>query len=251
MSKTTRDMWELRNGFYQWVADYVKEQSYNVCELREPTKEHNKHNKGKIIGFVESMSQSKKIESELLNKLENTNTQLQALGSSAGLSVTPINIQIKAIAPVGDVILTSKPAERRLSVEGKEAQADIKAYIEYLKCNECPNYNKIHIAEDLYRNIKTDELYTMGTDSGTSYRVAYYNSLDGCRVQQSVCDVLLIAGEGISLVDVPKRKCRKDKAEQLGVYYKRLLSSDEWILHRLYKFDKRYFQRRIKRLDNK
>ena len=251
MSRTTREMWELRNGFYEWIADYVKEQSYNICELRKPTKEHNKHNKGKIIGFVGSVTQAVSVKAELMNKLEDTNAQLQALGSSEGLSVTPINLKIKIISPLGDVTLTESAAQRRFSVEGKEVRADIKAYIEHLKSKESPNYNEIRIAEDLYRNIKTNKLYTRGTDSGNSYRVAYYNSLEGQRVQQSVCDVLLIAGEDISLVNVPKRKGREDKKEQLGIYYKRLLGSDEWILHRLYKFDERYLKRRTKRLDNK
>ena len=215
MSKTTKEMWELRNGFYKWLADYVTEQSRGVRELRKPSDEQGKRKKGKIIGFVSSVTQGAQIKGEIQRKLSDTNAQLKALGGSAGLSVTPVKVKVEIISPSGDVALTEGAAQRRISLEGKVIRQEIKAYIDYLKKQETPDKKEIETAEGLYRTIKADELYIRASDSGNSYRVTYYSQIDGKRKQQSVCDVLLIAGNGdTKLAEAPQRKERTDKAEQ-------------------------------------
>lgn len=251
MRKNTREMWELRSGFYQWLAEYVKGKSTMAKELRQPSDERGRRKKGKIIGVVGSVTEAVTVKAEIISKLDDTNARLIEVGGSAGLPVTPIKITAEIICPVGDVALTSTAAERRISIEGKELKQEIESYINYLREAENPNIADINEAKELYKSIKENELYISSTDSGNGYRVTYYNGLDGRRQQQSVCDVLLIAGENTRLVDAPKRKDRADKAEQLGVYYKRLLGTDCMVLHRVYKFDKRYIKRRTQRLGNK
>ena len=246
----TKKIWELRNDFYKWTADYVEENSTTVRNLRQPSEERGKRKKGKIIGIVGSVTQAVKIKAEIEGRLADTNAQLIALDKETVLSITPINMKIEIINPSGDVALTETPAERRISVEGKELRKEIRACIDYLRAQENPNEWEIGITEELYKNINARELYIRGTDSGCGYRVTYFSGLDGRRKQQSVCDVLIIIGnEDTKLVDAPKRKDRSDKAEQIGVYYKHLAGSA--ILHRVYAFDKRYINRRLQRLDNK
>ena len=251
MGKNTREMWELRNGFYRWLAEYLKEESAMAKELRQPSEERGRHKKGKIIGVVGSVTEAVTVKAEIISKLDDTNARLVAVGESAGLSVTPIKIKVEIICPVGDVALTSTAAERRISIEGKELKQEIESYINYLREVENPNIVDINEAKELYKSIKDNELYISSTDSGNGYRVTYYNGLDGRRQQQSVRDVLLIAGENTRLVDAPKRKDRADRAKQLGIYYRRLLGTDCMVLRRVYNFDKRYLDRRTQRLDNK
>ena len=252
MSKTTQEMWELRNNFYNWLADFVKANSREVKELRKPTEERGKRKKGKIIGIVESVIVGKQIDGEIFLELSDVNKKLKALGDAAGLSVTPIKVKVEVIDPLDDVLLTEQAAQRRVSAEGTEIRQEIKAYIDYLKKQETPDKKEIETAEELYKAVKASELYIRASDSGNSYRVTYYNAIDKCRKQQNVGDVLLIAGgDFIRLLEAPKRKERADKAKQLGTYYKRLLGSDEMMLCRVYAFDKRYIKRRTQRLDNK
>ena len=252
MSETAaKEMWLLRNGFYKWLADYVTELSREVIEFRRPSEERGKRKKGKIIGFVNSVTQGAQIKGEIQGKLSDTNAQLVSLGSSAGVSVTPIKVKVEVISPLGDVALTQNAAQRRISVEGKAIKRDINDYIKYLKAQEKPNFRDINAANELYKAISDNELYISATDSGISYRVTYYSHIDGARKQQNVCDVLLIAGNDTRLIAAPQRKERADKAVQLGIYYKRLLDTDIMILHRVYEFNQRYIDRRIQRLANK
>jgi len=245
----TEKILELRNGFYKWVSDYVEEKSTTVRNLRQPSEERGKRKKGKIIGIVGSVTQAVQIKAEIEGRLADTNAQLVTLGMKTA-SITPINIKTEIINPSGDVALTETPAERRIPVEGKALRNEIKNCIEYLKTQEKTDDWEIGTTEELYKSIKASELYIRGTDSGYGYRVTYFSGMDGCRKQQSVCDVLIIVGnEDTKLVDAPKRKERADKAEQIGVYYNHFAGAA--VLHRVYAFDKRYINRHLKRLDNK
>lgn len=251
MANGKKELWELRNGFYSCVTEIIAESSREVRELRQVDDTPYRQKKGKFIGIVDGMEQAVKVKGEILALQTRTNEKMRLAASSAGLPVTPIALKVEIIKPEGDVALTEGAAQRRISAKGKVIRQEIKAYIDYLKAQENPDFTEISIAEELYKNISTEELYISATDSGSSYRVSYYSGFDRSRKQQSVGDILLIAGDSdTQLVQAPQRKRRADRSVQLGVYYKQIANSNQMALHRVYEFDKRYIKRRENRLQD-
>lgn len=240
MSKA--ELRELRNGLYKWIIDYLtKHRTDNNLFILKNANEKGRAEKGKAIIIVKSFAEAIKIKNAIEREITQTNLKLETAALSSGLSATPIKQKIKIIGALSNVFLSKNGAQKRIGMKGKDVKPYIEQYIKHLQSEETLDTDEISRAKKLCKSISKDKLYIYATDTGTSYRVTYFNSVDNKRKQETVCDVLIIAGENVNLIDAPLRKERSDRAEQLGTFYTYTLGVP--IFHRLYNYDVRYIGR--------
>lgn len=250
MSKS--ELFHLRRGYYEWVAEAVDRVALSVTSLRQ-TNDGYEHRiyKCKLIAVVDSVTSAVELKGKIDNEARAITAQMATIGQQGGLKVTPIKMKVDIVNATGDVALTVRPAQCRVSDKGSEIRQRIEVYLDHLRKQDPPDDMAISVAERLHDSIKARDLYISATDSGAQYRVTYYNYFDGKRYQRSVGDVLIVVGnEQTKIVEAPLRKARADKSAPLGIYYT-YPAPEIAILHQVYPFNPAYIKRRKQRLLNK
>lgn len=254
MSK--KEMWMLRNDLHETVFEFVRDTCHTVRELRMPSDDpHKRSHSGKIIGVLLNKEQGELLRDMIEEEISSINEKLKSAAIVAGfeLPVVPIKYKIALVECLGDVMISKTAAQRRIGVTGEDLTKDIKDFIQYQRSKEKPDVDEIQKALEFLKTIDSNALYIDAVDTGTSYRINWFDSETQQRRQQSVGNIVIVVGEAATrIVDAPKRKARSDQAEQLYCYDRPIpYGCGDTVLHRIYPYDMRYVSRRKHKLDNK
>lgn len=241
-----RELWQLRNELHETVYTVVRDGCVSVRELREPTDAPEKHiHSGKIIGLLRDREQAEVLKSMIEDEIAQTNERMKAAARTMGgdLPTAPIKYKISMIECIGDVALSRSAAQRRIGITGEVLKKEIIEHIDRLQKREFPDDDAIQAALAFLNSIDVKALYADAVDSGTAYRVSWYDAATYKRCQRNVGHILLVVGgEGSRIVDAPMRKARSDRAQQLYCYERPGVGGT--MLHRIYPYDMRYANRR-------
>ena len=230
-------VYEIRNDLHQQVSEILDEKSVNTRILRYAFASERKKSV-KAIAVVDTIDAAVDLKKLIEHRIKVANNNLSELFILCPDAFTPIKYKIRIITAFGSVQIKERDAQQRKSITGDTLLEKVSDYLKSLEESPERDENAIRDTQALLSKINPDELYISAIDTGKNYQVSYFDHEQGKREHCSVCDILIVAGESISLVDAPLRKVRADRAEQIGYYYRGAE------LNRIYNFDKRYIKRR-------
>ena len=252
------ELFYLRNSCHKFAIRDLKDKCKETLIIRDPyddTVQEKYVHSPKAMGLVTSMAEAQDIINDIKSRIEETNDAMQkdiekTFGETGvKVSFSPVEYRMNIIVCSGDVKVTSRAAERRISYTGKDLKNILSKYIMYLNSISIDGDkdSRLFEAHSFYNAIDDYSMYIYGVESGKQTRITYYSPDENRSLQVSMNNILIAVGDSDSAIRFNDMRKKRDDTSESIFHFIMPASDGTDKNYNIYPYDVRYLKRSKKK----